>query len=129
MSANDREDVDGNHPITNVDTVHLHFNVLKVLRNAKQEFEAKNPGKIAAFCYAPEPLLYLVDRAIKVRGLNEGTLTTEQAQQAHVTNVFGMELISVGGTCLTITAEAIHTNEDLEPPLPVIIPQGNGQPN
>jgi hypothetical protein len=129
MSASEHEDADGNHAVQNIETAHLHFNVLKVLRQAKQEFEAKNPGKAAAFCYAPEPLLYMVDRAVKGHALNTGNMTPELASQATVTQVFGMELISVSGTCVTITAEAIHTDADLEPAVPVVLPPSGGLAN
>ena len=129
MSENAHEDADGNHVAQNVPIDNLHFNVLKVLRNAKQEFETKNAGKVAKFCYAPEPLLYLVDRAVKVRALNSGTVSEEVLRQASVTNVFGMELISVSGTCITITAEAVHTEADIEPLLPVVLPADGQLPN
>lgn len=127
MSASEHEDADGNHPASNVPVENLHFNVLKVLRNAKQEFETKNNGKVARFCYAPEPLLYLVDRAVKVRALNSGSVPEEVLAQATVTQVFGMELISIGGTCITITSEAVHTEEDIERPQPIVVPPQNGQ--
>lgn len=131
MSASKGEDQDGNHPAENVPVDHLHFNILKVLRNAKQEFEAKNGGKAAKFCYAPEPLLYMVDRAVKSKALVLGSITEEQARQATVTNVFGMELISIEGTCITITHEAVHTDEDVEtqPPVAVLVPKDGQLPN
>lgn len=131
MSASKGEDQDGNHVAENVPVDHLHFNILKVLEQAKREFETKNNGKVARFCYAPEPLLYLVDRAVKSRALASGSVPEEVLSQANVTQVFGMELISIYGTCITITAEAVHTDEDVEAPQPVavLVPKDGQLPN
>lgn len=131
MSASKGEDQDGNHPAENVPVANLHFNVLKVLQQAKREFETKNNGLVAKFCYAPEPLLYLVDHAVKSKALATGSITEEQARHATITQVFGMELIAIGGTCLTITHEAVHSEEDVEAPQPVavLVPKDGQLPN
>jgi hypothetical protein len=100
------------HPAKSIEVAHHHFNILKVLRDAKAEFEAKNPGKIAAYFYAPEPVLYLIDRAVKSKALTVAPdITQEILDNTIVTQAFGMELISISGTCITVTAEAIHDDE------------------
>jgi hypothetical protein len=101
----------GSHPAENIEVAHHHFNIIKVVRDAKAEFEAKNPGKTAAYFYAPEPILYLVDRAVKSRTLSAGNVPREILENATVTNIFGMELISILGTCITVTAEPVHEDE------------------
>lgn len=92
---------------------HYHFNVLKLVRDAKQEFETRNPGKVATFFYAPEPLLYLIDRSVKSASFTGGVDASTLARST-VTQVFGMELISIAGTCVTVTQEAIHEDEAVE---------------
>lgn len=120
------KDVDGVHPANNLEVANFHFNVIKIVRDAKQEFETKNPGKTAAFFYAPEPFLYLVDRAVKSQALVTGSVPDEVLNASTVTHIFGLELISILGTCFTVTAEAVHDDQPEEQhtePVAQIIPR------
>lgn len=120
------KDVNGIHPADNIEVDNFHFNVIKIVRDAKQEFETRNPRKTAAFFYAPEPFLYLLDRAVKSQALSTGSVPDEVLNEATVTHIFGLELISTLGTCFTVTAEAVHDDEPQEQhtePVAQIIPR------
>lgn len=100
-------DENGEHPADTVSAAHYHFNTLRIVRQAKERFEERHPGKTARYFYAPEPLLWLVDEAAKTSAsgqLPEGT----NLGPAVVTHVFGMELVAVPGTCITVTEEKLH---------------------
>jgi len=120
MSEQDENDV---HSVE-TEVANYHFNVLKIVRDAAQAFEAKTTRK-AAFFYAPEFLLYLIDMAVKTGatkiagGIPDGAV---------VTHVFGMELRAVEGTCVTVSAEPLDSDvpDSGEQPFITVIPNDQG---
>lgn len=101
-------DENGEHPADTVTAPHYHFNVLRVVREAARSFEERT-GQKPRYFYAPEPLLWLVDEACKTAAsgqLPEGTTLGN----AVVTHVFGMELVAVPGTCVTVTETKLHSD-------------------
>lgn len=118
----------GEHSADNIDVPNYHFNVLKVVQDAKQQFETRNGGKTAKFFYAPEPFLYMVDQAIKSRALATG-VNPDMLRDATITQVFGMELVSILGTCVTVTAEAVHDDEPEEVAPGIVVPNNSTELN
>lgn len=97
---------DGFHPAENVTVPHTHFNVLKIVKSAQEDFIAKFAGaKVPKYFHAPEAFLFLVDKAIKDMAETIGQPVPEGS---FVNNIYGMELVSVIGTCITITEEEIE---------------------
>jgi hypothetical protein len=119
-------DADGVHPADNIEVPHYHFNVLKIVTDAQREFE-KRTGKVAKFFYAPEALLYLIDRSVKQTA---EVIGQPIPQGAFVSNVYGMELMGATGTCVTVSAEPAHNAENTETddkPHGFIVPGAVGQ--
>jgi hypothetical protein len=77
-----------------------HFNVLQILQCAARKFE-ENTGRPARYFYAPEAFLYLVDLAVRQKGIKDGKPVSDEL----VTEAYGMSLVATQGTCFTITAE------------------------
>ena len=104
-------DPNGEHNVEGGDVPHYHVNILLVVKNAKDEYERKTGGT-AKFFYAPEALLFLVDKAVKDAAHVAGSVDDETLSHASVTHVYGMELLAVSGTCLTVTELPMHGEDD-----------------
>lgn len=99
------------HQAHGLEVPNLHFNVLKIVEQAKRDFLQKTAGKVAKYFYAPEPFLYLIDYAVKQHIVHTQEVSAEILRDSRIVQVFGMELIAIEGTCITVTAEKIHEDE------------------
>ncbi len=117
-APNETADPDGFHRAENVTVDHTHFNILKVVQQAKQTFTTKFAGRVPKHFYAPEAMLYLIDKAIKDMAENAGAPIPEGS---FITNVYNMELHPAEGTCVTVTEEPIETPQS-EPKLGFVVP-------
>lgn len=122
-AANETADPDGFHRSATIAVDHTHFNVLKIVHKAKQDYIVKFTGRIPKHFYAPEALLYLIDKALKDMAESMGQPIP---QGSFITNVYNMELHPAEGTCVTLTEEEIVDTKP-EPTRTFIVPGAVGQ--
>lgn len=108
-------DENGEHPADTVVEPHHHFNILALVKRAQNRFIERNPGLEPRYFYAPEPLLWLIDEACKTSASGQLPPGTTLGA-AVVTHVFGMELVAVPGTCITVTQAKLHRDEPVATP-------------
>lgn len=88
----------------------FHCNVLEMIQDAGNKFKTQT-GKEPKYLYAPGALLWLADRAVKARMKNAGG---EIPDTASVVQLFGMDMIEIPGTCVTVTSDPLHDVSDTQ---------------
>lgn len=108
-----------NEPLTQMEThevpipvPNVHFNVLAIVRESIELFEKAYPGQQPKWLYAPMAFLGLVTRALLANALH-GAVDPEAAYKAFEAEckdgikVFGLQMVIVDGSCITVTAESL----------------------